>query len=192
MCNLYTMDAPTSDLFTVFGIAGTRINLQSYDEIYPNREAPIVRMEGGERILERVTWGMPGYGKVKRPITNVRNLESNFWKNMLADPDRRCLVPATKFCEWTGEKGSKRKVWFEVTDQPLFAFAGIWRPTEEGARMAFLTTEPNETVGAIHPKAMPVILRENGHKTWLDAEWNDARGLVAAYDDEAMEIAESD
>lgn len=190
MCNLYTMDAPTSDLFTVFGIAGARINLQSYDEIYPNREAPIVRLEKGERILERVTWGMPGFGKVKRPITNVRNLESNFWKNMLADPDRRCLVPATKFCEWTGEKGSKRKVWFEVTDQSLFAFAGIWRPTEEGARMAFLTTEPNETVGAIHPKAMPVILQEDGHATWLGAEWGEARGLVASYANAAIRIVQ--
>lgn len=33
---------------------------------------------------------------------------------------------------------------------------------------AFLTTEPNDTVAAIHLKAMPVILTESGEaKRWL-------------------------
>ena len=27
---------------------------------------------------------------------------------------------------------------------------------------AFLTTDPNDVVGAVHPKAMPVILRDEG------------------------------
>ena len=40
---------------------------------------------------------------------------------------------------------------------------------------AFLTTEPNKEVGAIHPKAMPVILTTPSEwETWLTADW--ARG----------------
>ena len=49
--------------------------------------------------------------------------------------------------------------------RPLAVFAGIWtsvRKVKEGettnALFGFLTTEPNAEVGAVHPKAMPVIL----------------------------------
>ena len=52
-------------------------------------------------------------------------------------------------------------VWFGLSEDqhPLFAFAGIWRPGDEGPFMAILTCEANATVGAVHPKAMPVMLR---------------------------------
>jgi putative SOS response-associated peptidase YedK len=59
--------------------------------------------------------------------------------------------------------------WFAFDDsRPLAFFAGIWTPWKgsrkakpiEGERelFAFLTTDANAEVGAIHPKAMPVIL----------------------------------
>jgi putative SOS response-associated peptidase YedK len=34
---------------------------------------------------------------------------------------------------------------------------------------AFLITEPNAEVGAIHPKAMPVILTPEEVETWITA-----------------------
>jgi hypothetical protein len=76
-------------------------------------------------------------------------------------------VPVTAFCEWEGETGSRRKVWFEMNDGEPFAFAGIWRPTSDGDRMAFLTCEPNATVAAVHPKAMPVVLAPDKYGQWL-------------------------
>ena len=33
-------------------------------------------------------------------FTNVRNLESSFWRKWL-EPKHRCLVPVSTFCEWT-------------------------------------------------------------------------------------------
>jgi hypothetical protein len=64
---------------------------------------------------------------------------------------------------WSGD------IWFALNaTRPLACFAGIWttwtsvRKVKEGETIndifAFLTTEPNAEVGAIHPKAMPVIL----------------------------------
>lgn len=191
MCNLYRMTASVDEIARLFGqLSGAPQNLPSYPEIYPNREAPIVRREGGELLLERLTWGVPLPANPKRPVTNVRNLSSNFWRSMLTDPERRCLVPVTQFCEWEGEPGSKRKVWFATADEGLFAFAGIWRPTPQGPRFAFLTTEPNETVGAVHPKAMPVILAPGGYETWLAGPWEEAQQLVAPYPDEGMAAPE--
>jgi putative SOS response-associated peptidase YedK len=46
---------------------------------------------------------------------------------------------------------------------------------------AFLTTGPNREVGAIHPKAMPVILTEPEElETWLVAPWGAGEGAEAA------------
>ena len=138
-------------------------DLPPFDEIYPGRLAPVLRCnDAGGLMLERMTWGFPGPAATKgRPVTNVRNLASPFWRSALSNVERRCIVPVTRFCEWTAEPDPetkrKRKVWFGMHEDhdPLFAFAGLWRPGEGGPFMAFLTCEPNQTVGAIHPKAMP-------------------------------------
>ena len=53
--------------------------------------------------------------------------------------------------------------------------------------MAFLTCEANQTVGAVHPKAMPVMLRpgaETDH--WLGSEYADACSLAMPFADTAM------
>jgi putative SOS response-associated peptidase YedK len=121
-------------------------------------------------------------------VTNVRNLSSPFWRTALSRPDRRCLVPATRFCEWTGEVGSKRKVWFSRSDDEPFAFAGLWRPTEEGPAMAFLTCDANPLVAEIHPKAMPVMLDPDDALRWLEDERESACALARPYPAEAMRI----
>jgi putative SOS response-associated peptidase YedK len=139
-------------------------------------------------------WGFPGpQAAGGRPVTNVRNLTSPFWRNALNDPKRRCIVPVTSFCEWTAEPDPatkrKSKVWFALHEDvhPLFAFAGVWRPGEDGPFYAFLTCEANETVGAVHPKAMPVMLTPGeAVSRWLDSERADACSLAVPFADTAM------
>jgi len=185
MCNLYSMTASVDELRRLFGtFEGDQSNLQTFDEIYPGKPAPVLRRaEGGGLRLEIMDWGFPGPAAAKgRGITNVRNLASPFWRNALSRPDRRCIVPVTRFCEWEGEQGSKRKVWFGLAgSEPLFAFAGLWRPTDNGPAMAFLTCEPNQVVGAVHPKAMPVMLAPGDVANWLDSETATACALAVPY-----------
>ena len=191
MCNLYRMTSTVAEIAKTIGsFDGDRSNLPSFDAIYPNREAPILRQQDGKLKLETILWGVPPPAKGSRPVTNVRNLASPFWRSMLNSPEQRCLVPVTSFCEWEGEAGSKRKVWFGRTDTPLFAFAGLWRQTEDGPRMAFLTTEANEIVGAVHPKAMPVLLEVEDHDVWLTGDYEAATALARPFDDTRMEIVE--
>ena len=193
MCNLYSMTATVDEMKKLFGpFDGDRTNLPPFDEIYPGKKAPVLRRkEGGGLLLEMTTWGFPGPGAAKgRPVTNVRNLGSPFWRSALDRPDRRCIVPVSRFCEWTGEVGNKRKVWFGLTEghEPLFAFAGLWRPGEGGPFMAFLTCEANKVVGAIHPKAMPVMLRPAQAAEWLDGTRQNACALAIPFDDADMRI----
>ena len=67
--------------------------------------------------------------------------------------------------------GSRPPVWFAFDEtRPLAFFAGLWttwtsvRKVKEGPVTAdfvgFLTSTPNTEVGAVHRKAMPVILTE--------------------------------
>lgn len=178
MCNLYSMTTNAEAIRRLFAVTnGGFSNLAARPEIYPSQMAPVVRSAEGGRELVTMGWGFPPPTAGTRPVTNVRNTSSPFWRSALSRPDRRCLVPATSFCEWEGEKGAKRKVWFEVDGGEPFAFAGLWRPSGAGDRMAFLTCEPNELVAPIHPKAMPVILAPEDYETWLVCDFTTAVAL---------------
>jgi putative SOS response-associated peptidase YedK len=104
-------------------------------EIFPKRLAYVVRQEGGTRQIETMTWSFPhlvtgASGKrIAKPVTNVRNYASPFWRSALANPERRCLVPVTAFSEYgPGEKGNMPLYWFDVPSRPIFFFAGVSRP----------------------------------------------------------------
>ena len=200
MCNLYRMTSSADairELFAPIDTGGS--NLAPLAEIFPGYEAPVIVEGDSTRRLETMRWGWPGFGEganaFRRPVTNVRNLTSPMWRAALADPARRCLVPASAFSEWSAAPdpatGRKRKHWFALRDSRLFAFAGLWRPTADGPRYAFLTCAPNDLVGRIHPKAMPVVLtRRDEADTWLAGDATGAAALQRPLDDAAMEEIE--
>jgi putative SOS response-associated peptidase YedK len=196
MCNLYRMTSNAQAIAQLFTADVAGRNLPVLAEIYPDQDAPVVVSDSAGQRLEMMRWGWPPFGEVKRPITNVRNLASPMWRSALADPARRCLVPVTAFSEWSAAPdpatGRKRKHWFDLPQDALFAFAGLWRPTEQGPRFAFLTCAPNETVGRVHPKAMPVILRPGEPcERWLTADGAGAAAMQMPLGDEWIrEIAE--
>jgi putative SOS response-associated peptidase YedK len=103
-------------------------------------------------------------------------------------------VPVTSFCEWEGEKGSKLERWFSLPAAPIFAFAGVWRPTAEGKAFAFLTcgydgNPSTHIVGAVHPKACPVILHQEDEERWLSGEVDDVCSLATAFPSQLMRVA---
>lgn len=193
MCNRYRMSAKQVELAERFGVDPKYIMPEPEPlpppELFPKRSGWVVRKEAGERMLEIMRWGFPPPAAARAPVTNVRNLSSPFWRSALNRPDRRCLVPVTEFCEWSGEKGSKREHWFSLPSKPIFAFAGVWRPTGEGNAFAFLTCDANPLVQPIHPKAMPVILHDEDFAAWLDGDVADACGLALPFPSQLMAVA---
>ncbi|WP_374406495.1 SOS response-associated peptidase [Pelagerythrobacter sp.] len=197
MCNLYGMRASRDEVAAHFRANDEwprEVTLEK-DYVAPGKPGWIVREEAGARVLDTMLWGFPFQGK---PVTNVRNYGSPFWRSALQEPSRRCLVPVTRFQEWSAAPdpatGKKRPYWFNLRAQPIFAFAGIWRPAEPSPFFSFLTTgyegDPAaHAVGAIHPKAIPVILHEEDHDRWLHAEIDDALELAAAFPSQLIEVA---
>ncbi len=188
MCNRYRLRAKASAIVEAMSLDGLGEVSLPPDELFPKRPALVVHQQADVRQAAVMAWGFPPPANARGPVTNVRNLASPFWRNVLANPERRCLVPATEFCEWQGETGHKIARWFSLPSQPVFAFAGIWRPLEDGACFAMLTCAPNPLVGAIHPKAMPVILHKEDHQRWLTAPIADAETLAAPFPSQLMAV----
>jgi putative SOS response-associated peptidase YedK len=192
MCNLYRLDAAAADIAAAFD-AAPGPDPWTPDYVAPGKFAPVIVQGRSDRIIVPRQWGVPPPPKIAaeggRPVTNVRNLESPFWIGTLRHTEFRCLVPVTSFMEWAskldGVKGMRKQHWFSVPSEPIFAFAGIWRDSAVPS-FAFLTCDPNALVGAVHPKAMPMILAPEDYDAWLRADWKDAQHMVAPFPSQLM------
>jgi putative SOS response-associated peptidase YedK len=177
MCTLYRLKTTAGEVARLFE-AEARAEWPVPADVHPDRPAPVVGHGKTGRVLAMARWGVPPPPSAPggRPVVNIRNLASPFWRNALARPALRCLVPADDFCEWTDTPdpatGRKRKVFFGLADGSPFAFAGLIRPAPAGSdelpRFAFLTCAPNALVAPVHAKAMPVILGPEAWGPWLD------------------------
>ena len=198
MCNRYRMSAKQLELARRFGVDVSNLHPEEQlppPELFPKRIGWVVRQDGGSRILDMMQWGVPLKMKgargqpITKQVTNVRNLSSPFWKSTIGNTAFRCLVPVTDFCEWEGEAGSKRERWFSLPSSPIFAFAGVWRPSEQGNCYAFLTCDPNPLVAPIHEKAMPVILHPEDYERWLGDPYANACELAQPFPSQLMAVA---
>lgn len=92
-------------------------------------------------------------------------------------------------------------MWFAIDDKRSLAFfAGIWVPQWTSVRkvkegettndlFGFLTTEPNDEVAAVHPKAMPVIFTELDEvEDWLVKPAEEALKLQRPLSDGLLKV----
>lgn len=144
MCNLYRHRGKDEQMRLVARALDGVLDMPCPEHIYPKYDAWVIRKVAGEdgvteRVLDCMSWGIittikGKSGKpIQKPVTNVRNLQSPFWRSTIAKPEQRCLVPFTSFAEpkpGKSEDGRPAQHWFTVPSAPLSCFAGIWRWSE--------------------------------------------------------------
>src|ERR1022692_2227280 len=101
--------------------------------IAPTQPVPITRQNPKEpvRRLSLVRWGLiPSWAKDSSGAAMMINARSETaaTKPVFRDAlkSRRFLVPADWFYEWRRTGKTKQPFCFEVNDDSLFAFAGLW------------------------------------------------------------------
>nr|WP_267348768.1 SOS response-associated peptidase family protein [Sphingomonas sp. GM_Shp_2] len=198
MCNRARMAGEPETLVEHFSadwlVEKPRDNRFNPRELFPKSRAYVVRAAGGQRGLDVMEWDVTA-GQAPWPMTNVRNLKLPQWKALAEQPEHRCLIPLTEFCEWTPEKHAvdsekpiKGEMWFKVTDQPVTAIAGFWREIAGTRYFAMVTCDPNPLVAPIHPKAMITILAPEDHDRWMTGSYQDVLDLQRPYPADQMEV----
>jgi putative SOS response-associated peptidase YedK len=179
------------DIAARFSASTGSVDVPVSHNVAPTKAMPVITLrDGDERTAELFRWGIiPTWGRngtTPPPLINARSetvAEKSTFRKLLRT--QRCLVPANGFYEWERRGSTKVPHFISVTDEPLIAYAGLYRtPSEKDAddRPAFtiLTTAANELVGQFHDR-MPVIVRPEDEELWLDPEIEEPEALEALY-----------
>lgn len=200
MCNLYTVRKSAAEVAAHFGVdVPTEFNTP--EETLPGYPGMVVREAEGARILQSMVWGFPRPMKSKKtglpikpkPVNNIADLTNFMWRGIAPKPQWRCLIPVTAFAEAEGEKGSMTRTWFTVKDQPIFAWAGMWRISDEwGAVYSGMMTDCNEAIRPVHDR-MPVLLHPDEYDQWLRGSLDDVIAFRdRCFPDELIEMNRTD
>jgi putative SOS response-associated peptidase YedK len=185
MCGRFAMDKTTNELIEEFVITTGR-NPNEWApsfNVAPTMNVPVVRMQGDQRELQLVRWGIvppssPTFGG-GRPVINARieTVATNgLFKGAFAS--HRCIVPATGYYEWAIQETGKQPFFIHSGDHDL-ALAGIirawadkskdkddpdyWRPS-----MAIITRDASTVhgFGEVHDR-QPAMLTPDSYDDWL-------------------------
>ena len=195
MCSRYFLDADGNVIAYTFSVP-LQERIRKRFNIAPTQEAPVIRAAAsGAREVALLRWGLvPSWAKDLKVGTTMINARSEGVEDKpsfrAAVRQRRCVVPASGFFEWQGERGRKQPYAITVPGQPLFAFAGLWetwkpREGEPVETFTIMTTDANEQVARIHDR-MPVILPMEAIDTWLTGPIERARELLTPYGEVAL------
>jgi putative SOS response-associated peptidase YedK len=93
----------------------------------------------------------------------------------------RCLIPASAFFEFTGQKYPKQRHRFTSTAGPFLCIAGLWRPANDNQPPDFtmLTTAPGPDVAPYHSRQVVVLAREDW-PAWINLTKPEAELLQPA------------
>ncbi len=194
----FTLTATADALAELFQLI-TPLDWSPRYNIAPTQQILVVHAQvGGGRRFAKMRWGLvPSWAKEMKgpPLINARaeGIETKpSFRNAIRQ--RRCLIPADGFYEWTGQGKKRHPYDFRLRGKKPFAFAGLWeRWHDDGEPIescTIITTEPNELVKPFHDR-MPVILPRETWEQWLDPEMRDAEKatpLLRSYPAEEMEV----
>lgn len=188
MCGRFTLFAPYFEVIERFDIEAAFAEndyIQSYN-IAPSQQVAAIINDGNQNRLGHLRWGLiPPWAKDEKIGYKMINARA---ETVAEKPSfrqafmkRRCIIPADSFYEWQKGDGKKIPMRIKMKSGELFAIAGLWESWKapDGKIIhtcTAITTEPNELMKPIHNR-MPVILKKEDERAWLDPQNTDRHFL---------------
>ena len=186
MCGRFTAAHSWEELVKAFNLLGQPPhNLRPRYNIAPTTMVDVVVDRGQGRELVSMRWGLvPNWAKPDPKDPNKPASSFATFNARSEDVDskptfrdawrfkRRCIIPASGFYEWTGDKADRQPHYFTRLDGKLIAFAGLWdvwknkKTGEETVSCTILIHEPSRFMAQFHDR-MPAILEEQDFDGWL-------------------------
>jgi putative SOS response-associated peptidase YedK len=150
-------------------------------------QAVLAVVRNGCAGLVQLHWGLvPYFAKDASGAARMINARSETLATKTsfrnAFKNRRCLIVADGFYEWTGPKGQKQAWYITLPSGGPFGLAGLWEVWRADDRMTeirsctIITADASPGLRDIHNR-MPVILRARAYDAWLDPANQDAGRL---------------
>jgi Uncharacterized conserved protein len=160
----------------------------------------VVHDSNGKPQARQIKWGLvPSWADdpaVGSRLVNARS-DSLTEKPSYRDSfrDRRCVILADGYYEWSGKGRSRVPVFFHLAGNRPFAMAGIWdRWQKKGDVLdtcTIITTDASAKAAVYHHR-MPVVLSGAKAVEWLDDKTSERRllDLLAPYSEPDLECHE--
>jgi putative SOS response-associated peptidase YedK len=193
MCGRFVLTHPSEALAQLFeAVPGNDLPPVPAFNICPTQSVHVVTADEGGRRLQAMRWGfLPHWYKTPTDGPLLINARADTIAEKpafrAACRERRCLIPASGFYEWTKDEAGKRLPWYiyRADGQPV-AFAGVWQDWErEGERLrtcAIVTTDAAPALSHIHHR-MPVAIERADWPLWLGEAGKGAATLMRPSED---------
>ncbi|HWZ22515.1 MAG TPA: SOS response-associated peptidase [Cytophagaceae bacterium] len=196
MCTRYSLTKNKEALSKRFGVSFSESWKARYN-VAAGQIMPVITNRRADEV-SFFCWGLiPNWSVDESSVgTNLINAKA---ENILskapfkqAIKSQRCLILADGYFEW--KRIGKNKVPYRITlsNDEIFAFAGIWDFWENAKgeiinSFSIITTTSNKLLSDINDR-MPVILTLENEKKWLSDKLSDQEilSMLTPYDTEKM------
>ena len=185
MCGRFTITHPNAALAALFdAVAGNDLPDSPRFNICPTNAVAVVTSDGGRR-LRAMRWGLvPAWYKAVNDGPLIINARSDTVADKPAFREairqRRCILPASGFYEWSAGPNGTRLPWYITrTDGAPMAFAALWSHWGDMDTVAMVTTGGGPNMAGIHDRE-PVVLEPADWPLWLGEAGHGAARLMRA------------
>lgn len=164
MCCRYYVVSDDAEIKRIYDSVKGGAEQLRFGDIYPSDFAPIL-IQKSSPIAARWGFRLSGGGKLVINARAETAAKRVLWRDSFFR--RRCLVPASGFYEWDGQK---RRHVFKARDGGPLYLCGVYRE-HDGVEFALLTAPSVPPVRAVHGRAPLLADREQGKRFLVNADY---------------------
>ena len=184
MCGRLTLTHPNTALAALFdaSLANDLPDSPRFN-ICPTQAVPVVTASSGRRLLAPMRWGLvPSWYKTPSDGPLILNARSDTVAEKPAFREairqRRCLVLASGFYEWSAGPDGARLPWYITrSDGAPMALGGLWQAWGDLVTCAVVTLNAGPNLEPIHDRE-PLILNPDQWPLWLGEAGHGAARLM--------------